>query len=137
MGRSLQRNRGARAGAGTRDESRERFGAQFYAPNFEALAAQIGQLEEVAWQNYQAHRKSPRTRAAGAGFADPAYQLSLEWLDAHHARRRARELHDQPGQARVLVIAGGARSDRTCPSEQGKPQRLVEEACDELRDQPR
>jgi multimeric flavodoxin WrbA len=117
----------------TRDEFRERFRAQFADPRFEPLEPQIGALEDVAWQNYQDSRKSPRTRRAGAGFADPDYELSLDWLDAHHAIRRAQELHDQAAQARVLVIAGGARSDRTCPGEQGKTQRLVEEACDELR----
>jgi len=117
----------------TRDEFRERFRARFADPRFAALAPQIGELEDVAWQNYRDSRKAPRTRRAGTGFADPSYDLSLDWLDAHHAIRRAQELHDQSAQARVLVIAGGARSDRTCPGEQSKTQRLVEEACDELR----
>jgi len=117
----------------TRDEFRERFRARFADPAFEPLAAQLGALEDVAWQAYRDARKAPRTRRAGTGWGDPSYELSLDWLDAHHAIRRARELHDQPGQARVLVIAGGARSDRTCPGEQSKTQRLVEEACDELR----
>ncbi|HET9621958.1 MAG TPA: flavodoxin family protein [Kofleriaceae bacterium] len=117
----------------TRDEFRERFRARFADPSFERVASQLAQVEDVAWQNYQQSRKSPRTRPAGAGFADPSYELSLDWLAAHHAIRRAKELHDQPGPARILVIAGGARSDRTCPSEQGKTQRLVEEACAELR----
>jgi multimeric flavodoxin WrbA len=117
----------------TRNEFRERFRARFADPNFEQVAAQLAEVEEVAWQNYHQSRKSPRTQVAGAGFADPSYALSLDWLAAHHAIRRARDLHDQPGPARMLVIAGGARSDRTCPGEQGKTQRLVEEACDELR----
>jgi multimeric flavodoxin WrbA len=117
----------------TRDEFRDRFRARFADPAFEPLAPQLGQLEDVAWSAYRGSRKSPRTRAAGPGYADPGYQLSLDWLDSHHAIRRAQELHDAATQARVLVIAGGARSDRTCPGEQGKTQRLVEEACDELR----
>ncbi|HEX4422750.1 MAG TPA: flavodoxin family protein [Kofleriaceae bacterium] len=129
----LQVRKGSPSVELTRDEFRERFRARFADPAFESLAAQLGQIEDVAWQAYRGSRKSPRTQPAGAGYDDPGYALSLDWLDAHHAIRRARELHDRPGQARVLVIAGGARSDRTCPGEQGKTQRLVEEACDELR----
>jgi multimeric flavodoxin WrbA len=117
----------------TRDEFRERFRARFMDPRFDALATELGKIEDVAWQNYDESRKAPRTRKAGAGFADPSYDLSLDWLETHRALREAQVLHDQPGQPRVLVIAGGARNDHTCPGEQGKTQRLVAEACDELR----
>jgi multimeric flavodoxin WrbA len=129
----LEVRKGSPSVALTRDEFRERFRARFADPTFEQVADQLTAVEDVAWQNYKASRKSPRTRAAGPGHADPDYQLSLDWLAAHQAIRRASDLHAQPGPARILVIAGGARSDRTCPGEQGKTQRLVEEACDELR----
>jgi len=87
----------------TRNEFRDRFRARFADPHFEKLAAQLAEIEDVAWQNYQQSRKSPRTRPAGAGFADPAYELSLDWLAAHHAIRRASELHAQPGPARSAL----------------------------------
>jgi len=129
----LQVRKGSPSVELTRDEFRDRFRSRFNDPAFEPLAPQLGELEDVAWQAYRGARKAPRTRRAGTGFADPDYELSLDWLEAKQAIRRAHELHDHSPQARILVIAGGARSDRTCPGEQGKTQRLVEEAGDELR----
>jgi len=117
----------------TRDEFRERFRARFVDPLFEPLTREIERLEEVAWSSYRAHHKAPRTRKAGAGFADPSYDLSLDWLAARDALTRASHLHASSEVPRVLVIAGGARNEHTCPGEQSKTQRLVGEACDELR----
>jgi multimeric flavodoxin WrbA len=129
----LEIRKGSPAVKLTRDEFRERFRARFVDPRFEAVAGELAKIEDVAWGAYDDARKAPRTRKAGAGYADPDYDLSLDWLAAHAAIRRAQALHDQPGAARVLVIAGGARNDHTCPGEQSKTQRLVAEACDELR----
>ena len=117
----------------TRDEFRERFRARFMDPMFEAVTTELGAIEDVAWESYRAHHKAPRTRKAGKEFADPAYDLSLDWLATRDAMAQAKRLHDGSVEHRVLVIAGGARNEHTCPGEQSKTQRLVSEACDELR----
>lgn len=117
----------------TRDEFRERFRSQFLDPRFDEVQRELAAIEEIAWRNYTDHRKSPRTRQAGDGFVDPSYELSTDWLAARAAIADARRLHDQPGPARILVVAGAARSEHTCPGEMSKTQRLAAEACDELR----
>ncbi|CAN5729094.1 flavodoxin family protein [soil metagenome] len=117
----------------TRDEFRERFRARFLDPMFETVSAELGAVEAVAWESYRGHHKAPRTRKAGKEFADPSYDLSLDWLATRAALHQAKQLHDASVEARVLVIAGGARNEHTCPGEQSKTQRLVSEACDELR----
>lgn len=117
----------------TRDEFRERFRAQFLDPAFEKVARELAAVEEVAWDGYSNHRKSPRTRKAGEGFADPSYDLSVEWLAARDAIHAAQKLHDSPGQMRVLLIQASSRSEHTCPSELAKSFRFAAEAADELR----
>ena len=117
----------------TREEFRERFRAQFVDPAFERVAAALTAVEEVAWDGYANHRKAPRTRRAGAGFEDPSYELSLDWLEARAAIQEAQRLHAARGPTRILMINGSARSEHTCPSEVSKTFRLVAEASDELR----
>jgi len=133
MTETLEVRKGSPSVELTRDEFRERFRARFFDPMFEALGGEIDRLEDVAWTAYRQHRKAPRTRKAGDGFADPRYELSIEWLATRDALKRAQHLHDHSDVARVLVIAGGARNEHTCAGEQSKTQRLVAEACDELR----
>ncbi len=117
----------------TREEFRERFRAQFVDPAFDAVGDELAKIEAVAWDGYRNSRKSPRTRTAGDGFADPSYELSLEWLAARDAIHAAERLHASPGPIRVLVINGSSRSEHTCPGELSKSFRLVAEAADELR----
>jgi multimeric flavodoxin WrbA len=117
----------------TRDEFRERFRAQFVDPAFDAVAEQLDAIEAVAWDAYHHHRKSPRTRKAGDGFADPGYELSIEWLAARDAVHAAQRLHDAAGPLRVLLVNGASRSEHTCPGELSKSFRLAAEAADELR----
>ena len=117
----------------TREEFRERFRAQFLDPAFEKVAKELTAVEAVAWDGYTNHRKSPRTRRAGDGFADPRYELSVEWLATRDAIHAAQKLHDTPGQVRILLVQGGSRSEHTCPSELSKSFRLAAEAADELR----
>jgi multimeric flavodoxin WrbA len=122
----------------SRDEFRARFRARFVDPAYDAVASELDAVEQVAWDAYSNHRKSPRTRKAGREFADPSYELSIDWLAARDAIRQAQARHDDRGPARILVIAGGARNEHTCPGELSKTQRLVEvaagavHACDAL-----
>ena len=86
-------------------------------------------MADLAFEAYQAGRKAPLTRAAGSEFADPTYELSLDWLAARDAIRVAAKQHADPSAAaRVLVVAGGARNEHTCPGERSKTDRLVERA---------
>jgi len=44
---------------------------RFYDPAFEPLRAEIDEIIDAAWDGYDQSRKSPRTRPAGPGHADP------------------------------------------------------------------
>src|SRR5205085_2381507 len=69
----------------TKAEFVKRFRARFYDPAFEREGEAIAAAAEVAWNAYQGDRKSPRTKPAGAGFADPTFELPLEWLATRHS----------------------------------------------------
>ena len=110
----------------SREVFRERFEASFYDPAFEAERASIGRLEVIAWTAYSEGRKAPRTAKAGAGFADPDYDLSIEWR-ATRDRLIAAEAEQKNANlaSRVLVIVGADRNDGTCPGEISKTFRLA------------
>jgi multimeric flavodoxin WrbA len=111
----------------SREEFAKRFREQFHDPAFEPLGTEIERLTSVAWQAYEEGRKSPRTRKAGAEFADPTYDLSIEWLRARDAIREAqRRQADPSSKRRMLLICGSSRSDLTCPGEMSKTFRLVQ-----------
>jgi multimeric flavodoxin WrbA len=82
---------------------------------------------EVAWEAYQAGRKAPITRKAGPEFANPDYDLSIDWLAARERIAQAKLNHDdEAAPRRVLLINGSSRSEHTCPGEMSKSWRLVE-----------
>src|SRR5688572_20095146 len=90
-----------------RDEFMRRFEGSFYDPNFDSERGAIARIAEIAWQNYEDSRKAPRTVKAGAGFADPTYDLSVEWRDARDRIRAAQARQRDPSTpSRVLVIVG-------------------------------
>jgi len=103
-----------------------RFRAAFIDPAFRAEDQSIAKLEEIAWQAYSEGRKSPFKQKAGAGYADPDYELSAEWI-ATKQRIDAAQLRwaDTSTPSRVLLICGSARNDGTCPSEMSKSFRLL------------
>ena len=110
----------------TREEFGRRIAERFYDPAFDSMRAEVDRLIEIAWRNYDEYHKSPRKRAAGEGFADPTYDLPLEWLATHAALREAQSRHDdQNGPARILLICAAARHDQTCPGEMSKSFRLA------------
>jgi multimeric flavodoxin WrbA len=107
-------------------EFRRRFRERFADPAFAAHDEAIETLAGVAWSAYHEGRKAPRTRKAGPEYADPDYELSLDWLAARDRIRDAQASHDDPiAPARVLVISGSPRSDQTCPGEISKSTRLT------------
>jgi multimeric flavodoxin WrbA len=112
-----------------RDEFERRFRARFSDPAFADKAAEIEDLMNIAWDGYCKGRKSPVTRKAGAEFADPDYDLSVDWLGTRDAIREAQARHDDPAaRPRVLLVCGAARNDKTCPGEMSKSYRMVEMA---------
>ncbi len=109
------------------NEFKRRFRAQFPDPAFEPLDAELTRITEAAWDAYEQSRKSPRTRKAGAEFADPNYDLAVDWYNARDAVREAQVWHeDERGRSRILLINGSSRSEHTCPSEMSKSYRLLE-----------
>jgi multimeric flavodoxin WrbA len=110
----------------SRAEFRRRFLERFWDPGFEAVASELDKIADVAWTNYVEYHKSPRTRRAGRGFADPDFELPLEWL-ATRAKVHAagREQRRRSGPSRFLVINGSSRNDQTCPGEMSKTYRLA------------
>jgi multimeric flavodoxin WrbA len=112
-----------------------RFRAPFTDPAFDRERQAIGRLEEIAWQAYSEGRKAPLTRKAGPGYADPAYELSIDWLQAKQRIAKAQAAWSDPAiPSRVLVICGAARNDASCPGEASKSFRLagyVREALDQ------
>ena len=104
-----------------------RFRERFCDPAFGRVEAQIDEVADVAWEGYIEYRKSPRTRRAGRGFADPDFEL------LGRVARGARGGSAPPSAgsrnrhapSRVLLINGSARSDQTCPGEMSKTYRLA------------
>ncbi len=108
-----------------RQEFHLQFMRSFADPRFEPLNAALAQVEEVAWQNYQEGRKAPVTQKAGSEFADPDYDLSVDWKAARDRLLAAEKKQKDPQtRSRVLLIIGSARNDGSCPGEISKTFRL-------------
>ena len=104
----------------------QRFRARFADSAFDCERDAVARLEQLAWQTYAEGRKAPHTRKAGAGFADPDYDLSVDWLAARARIQAAQVRHDDPaGRSRVLLINASGRNDGTCPGESSKSFRLA------------
>ncbi|MCA1585402.1 MAG: flavodoxin family protein [Acidobacteria bacterium] len=115
----------------TKEQFRSRWRGHFYDPAFDSAPAELERLTELAWHAYDESRKSPRTRKAGSEFADPEFDLPIEWLDARRRIQQAAERHravDVP--SRILLICASPRTDETCPGEMSKTFRLVSTARD-------
>jgi multimeric flavodoxin WrbA len=110
----------------SKEDFRERFMQRFYDPAFDEVQDELERVLEKAWDGYQAYRKSPRTRPAGAGFADPSMPLPLEWLAAHDRILEAEARYRDPDSpSRILLINGSTRSEHSCPGEISKTRRLA------------
>src|SRR5215831_11698721 len=114
-----------------KEEFKKRFLTQFFDPAFEPLRNEIDKIAEAAWDGYENYRKAPRTVKAGKGFANPDYDLSIEWLDTSKAIAAAEQKQkDAKSPSRILIVNGSSRSEHTCPGEMSKTYRLVEVARD-------
>lgn len=103
----------------------DRFIARFHDPAFRAEDEAFVRLEAISWDAYSSARKSPVTEKAGTGFADPDYDLSVEWRSASDRIKAAQARQSDPATAsRVLIVNASARNDYTCPGEMSKSFRL-------------
>jgi multimeric flavodoxin WrbA len=113
----------------TKDAFRDRFMQRFYDPAFDAVRDELERVCDVAWDGYIVYRKSPRKRPAGAGFADPAFELPIEWLETRDRIAEADARRREAGSpTRILLVNGSTRSEHTCPGEVSKTRRLIEAA---------
>jgi 4-carboxymuconolactone decarboxylase len=110
----------------SKEEFAKRLRNCFADPAFDGLGAEIDRIVETAWDGYDEYRKSPRTRPAGPGYADPMYELSDEWREANHKIKEAeRRQKNSASPSRILLINGASRSEHSCPGEMSKTFRLV------------
>jgi multimeric flavodoxin WrbA len=109
-----------------RAEFARRLRRRFFDPAFDDADAAIETIIDRAWDGYIDGRKAPRTRRAGTGFADPEYELSIDWLETRAAIHAAQLRHDdREARRRILLVVGSPRNDRTCPGEASKTWRLA------------
>jgi multimeric flavodoxin WrbA len=117
----------------SKEEFARRLCERFYDPAFDAVGQQLDDIIEVAWKVYHEYHKSPRTRKAGPGFADPEHELPIEWLETRERILEAeREQESEGSPSRILLISGAARHDQTCPGEMPKTFRLAQMAREEI-----
>ena len=110
----------------THEQFAQRMRERFHDPAFAPLRQAVDSIIDVAWDAYEDSRKAPHTRPAGPGYADPTYELSIEWSEASRKLKEAEHRQKDPAsQARILLINGAARSEHTCPGESSKSWRLA------------
>src|ERR1700754_2676172 len=109
----------------SREEFEKRYRGRYVDPVFRPLQRELDAIVAAAWDAHDHSRKAPLTRKAGAGFADPEYEIALDWLAAREAILEAQRRHDEDTPPRILIVNGSARSEHTCPGEMSKSWRLV------------
>ncbi len=66
----------------------KRFQASYLDPAYLAESPALDRLENIAWLAYTEGRKAPFTQKAGAGYSDPNFLLSSEWMQPRKASTR-------------------------------------------------
>lgn len=88
----------------SREEFDRRLGERFYDPSFDPVRTEINRVLDFAWENYDEYHKSPRTRKAGPGFADPEFELPIEWLATRQKILDAQKQYENSSSATRLLI---------------------------------
>jgi hypothetical protein len=87
---------------------------------------ELDKIVDTAWLTYEGYRKSPRTQKAGPGFANPKFELPVEWLETRCHILAAERIQKNPiTPSRILIVNGSSRNDQTCPGEMSKTWRMV------------
>ena len=115
-----------------RVEFEARFLSQFADPQFSGLAQELRAIAATAWNAYGTGRRAPSTRKAGQDFADPDYDLAVDWSETRHTIRAAERKYLGQSRPRILLINGSPRNEHTCPGEISKSLRLLNLAAEEL-----
>jgi multimeric flavodoxin WrbA len=116
-----------------RDEFHLEFRRSFVDPAFDTVKSEIAKVEQVAWENYINGNKAPITAKAGPEFAEPDYDLSVEWKATRDKLIAAEATQKNPATpSRALLICGSARNDGSCPGEISKTFRLIQLAAETL-----
>lgn len=92
----------------SREEFEQRYRSRFIDPVFKPLERELNAIVTAAWDAYSKSRKSPVTRKAGPGFADPNYEISVDWLAAREAILAAQR------QLRNVSMTTPARNHEYC-----------------------
>src|SRR6185369_13373064 len=96
----------------SRDAFNAHFDKSFVDPAFDKERAAIRRLQEIAWDGYIEGRKAPITAKAGKGFADPSYELSVDWRATSDALKKLEQQQKKRSTpSRVLVICASSRND--------------------------
>jgi multimeric flavodoxin WrbA len=107
-------------------EFRTRYMRRFVDPAYDAVRDELDKVVAIAWDAYSNSRKSPTTRKAGPGYADPEYELSVDWLAAKAAIDAAQLRYESAARpSRILLVNASPRSEHTCPGESSKSWRMV------------
>jgi multimeric flavodoxin WrbA len=111
-----------------------RYLSRFNDPAFDEMRGALAKIADIAFEAYEAGRKSPVTRKAGPGYADPTYDLAIDWMEARAMVEAAQARFEAPdGPLRALIINGSSRSEHTCPGEMSKSYRMAELAEETLK----
>src|SRR3981081_3769239 len=82
----------------SREEFEHRDRSRFADPVFRQVDRELDAVIGAAWDAYSNSRKSPITRRAGPGFADPDYEIAVDWLAAREAILAAQRQHDDASE---------------------------------------
>ncbi len=122
----------------TKKEFRARFYEQYYDPAFQVVKEELERVFEIAWDGYISYRKSPIEKKAGKSFANPNFELPVEWLNTFHEIKQAQKKNADPAsKTRVLLINGSARTQHSCPGEISKTRRLIQRAQEIFENEPK
>jgi hypothetical protein len=69
----------------SREEFEQHYRGRFSDPALGPLQCEIKAVIDAAWDGYSQARKSRLTRKAGPDFADPDYDIAVDWLAAREA----------------------------------------------------
>ena len=104
--------KGQAPGKLSRAEFKKRFDHDYVDSTFDPEREALGRIEAIAWHNYQQSRKAPHTRKAGAGYADPDYDLSAEWIEAKERIGAARKRQHERFKARPKITCNARMGTR-------------------------
>ena len=109
-----------------RDEFHLEFRRSFADPSFNQVKEALAQVEQIAWTNYIEGHKAPLKEKAGPTFADPDYDMSVEWKASSKRLAELDLLQKNPQTpSRALLVCSSARNDGSCPGEMSKTWRLT------------